>query len=153
MDGHIIPPTAQIAVSRYYLQHNEANSPDHFQFKPERWLALDEDDSALSSGNNAASEQQQRTEMRCAFAPFSIVDRGRVGKVMVWLEMRLVTAKTMWYFDFECAPGSAGGIGGGWPGRMMVGAELMNFSCITALWWIITVRTWSSRHEVISERD
>lgn len=36
---------------------------------------------------------------------------------MGYLEMRLTVAKTLWYFDFERAPGEAGELGGGWPGR------------------------------------
>ena len=51
--------------------------------------------------------------MRDAFAPFSIGPRGCAGKSMAYLETSLVLAKTLWYFDFEVAPGELGEVGAG----------------------------------------
>lgn len=123
VDGHIVPPGTQIAVSQYCLQHNEAYFPDPFQFDPERWLEEEEEEADQEnnkhtrSSSSPSSSAEQRTAMRRAFAPFSIGDRGCAGKAMAWLEMRLAVAKTLWYFDFAWAPGAAGELGGGWPGR------------------------------------
>lgn len=46
-----------------------------------------------------------------AYAPFSIGPRGCPGKAMAYLEVNLTLAKTLWYFDFEPAPGRLGDIG------------------------------------------
>lgn len=51
--------------------------------------------------------------MRRAIAPFALGDRGCAGKAMAYLEVSLMIAKTLWYFDFKKAPGEAGGLGGG----------------------------------------
>lgn len=54
--------------------------------------------------------------MRRAFIPFSLGDRGCAGKAVAYLEISLAVAKTLWYLDFEKAPGAAGELGGGGPG-------------------------------------
>lgn len=106
VDGHLIPPGTQVAVSQYSIQHNEAYFPDSFKFKPERWLTPEDSDQDPNVKNTP-------TANRGAFIPFSIGDRACAGKPMAWLEMRLAIAKTLWYFDFEQAPGEAGKLGGG----------------------------------------
>lgn len=116
VDGHVIPPGTQVAVSQYSLQHNETYFPDPFKFAPDRWL-MPEADEEGNTESESAEQRDARTAMRRAFAPFSIGDRGCAGKAMAWLEMRLAIAKTLWYFDFGRAPGQAGDLGGGWKGR------------------------------------
>lgn len=107
VDGHVIPPGTQVAVSQYALQHNEAYFPEPYKFTPERWLVAPD-------GESSSAEAIQH--MRRAFAPFSLGSRGCAGKSMAYLEMRLAVARTLWYFDFEVALGQAGELGGGWPG-------------------------------------
>ncbi|OTA98268.1 hypothetical protein M426DRAFT_17586 [Hypoxylon sp. CI-4A] len=82
VDGHVIPDGTVVGVNIYSIHHNEKYFPDSFTFRPERWL----DDA--------------RT-MRDAFAPFSLGPRGCAGKAMAYLEIYLVVAKVMWYFDFR----------------------------------------------------
>ncbi|ROW10230.1 hypothetical protein VMCG_01962 [Cytospora schulzeri] len=48
-----------------------------------------------------------------AFSAFSIGARACAGKPMAYLESSLVLARTLWYFDFEPAPGGLGAVGGG----------------------------------------
>ncbi|KAG6358759.1 hypothetical protein INS49_012278 [Diaporthe citri] len=115
VDGHVIPPGTQVAVSQYSLQHNPKYFPDPFEFRPERWLAPESEDGVPIP--ETAEQRDARTAMRRAFMPFSIGDRSCAGKSMAYLEMRLTIAKTFWYFDFEKAPGEAGELGGGWAGR------------------------------------
>lgn len=55
--------------------------------------------------------------MREAFAAFALGDTGCVGKAVAYQEISLIVAKTMWYFDFQRAPGKAGELGGGEAGR------------------------------------
>ncbi|KAI1340366.1 cytochrome P450 [Xylariaceae sp. FL0016] len=98
VDGHVIPKGVQVGVNLYTLHHDPEYFPDPYSFKPERWL--DSDDS-------------EKRRMRDAFAPFSTGYRGCAGKPMAYLEMSLVIAKLLWYFDFSVAPGEVGEVGGG----------------------------------------
>jgi hypothetical protein len=104
VDGHVIPPGTQVGVCVYSIHHNKKYFPEPFVFRPERWLV--EDEATLSL-------------MHSAFTPFSLGGRGCAGKAMAYLETSLVVAKTLWYFDFETAPGKAGqaGSGHGIPGK------------------------------------
>ncbi|KAI0139736.1 cytochrome P450 [Pestalotiopsis sp. NC0098] len=101
IDGHVIPRGTLVNVSPYALQHNEAYFPDPFTFIPERWIEGDE---------------EARKIAHDAFAAFSTGPRNCAGKPMAYLESSLVIAKTLWYFDFEAAPGHLGRVGGGTPG-------------------------------------
>lgn len=109
VDGELIPPGTIIGVNPFCIMHNELYFADPFEFKPERWLepqqnARDTRDSAGAS-------------VRVAFAAFALGDTGCVGKSMAYQEMSLIVAKTMWYFDFQRAPGKAGELGGGEAGH------------------------------------
>ncbi|KAK8065753.1 cytochrome P450 [Apiospora hydei] len=97
VDGHVIPPGTQLSVNLYALHHNEDYFPDAFTFKPDRWLESDD------LGN-----KQHR-----AFAPFIVGPRACAGRAMTYLEVSLVMAKTLWYFDFDRAPGPLGEVGQG----------------------------------------
>jgi cytochrome P450 len=90
IDGHSIPPGTRIGVNIYALHHNKDCFPEPFVFKPERWLP---EESQLSP--------EQTKIMHYAFSPFSIGPRSCAGKSMAYLEVSLVLAKTLWYFDFE----------------------------------------------------
>lgn len=102
VDGHVIPPGTQVGVCTYALHHNEQYFPEPFVFRPERWLV--EDSSELA-------------KMYSAFAPFSIGPRGCAGRAMAYLEASLVVAKTLWFMDFEPAPGKLGELGAGASGK------------------------------------
>ncbi|RYP11509.1 hypothetical protein DL764_000032 [Monosporascus ibericus] len=107
VDGHVIPSGTEVGVNIYALHHNEEYFPDPFSFKPERWLAAN-DDRGGESG---------KAGIHNAFAAFSAGPRGCAGKAMAYLEASLVTARTLWYFDFEAAPGRADGKGARTRGR------------------------------------
>ncbi|KAM7184614.1 Cytochrome P450 [Naviculisporaceae sp. PSN 640] len=98
VDGHVIPPGTQVGVNIYTLHHNPAYFSDPFSFQPERWLEADE---------------EKLKKMNSAFCPFSLGARGCAGKAMAYLEISLVVAKTLWYFDFEPAEGEIGRTGCG----------------------------------------
>ncbi|KAI1364842.1 cytochrome P450 [Xylaria arbuscula] len=112
VDGHVIPPGTEVAVSLYSLLHNEEYFPEPFVFKPERWLPQ-----SRGENRDRDSEEQKRQAARHAFQPFALGDRGCAGKAMAYLELGLVLARTMWYFNFERAGGEAGKVGEGKPGR------------------------------------
>ncbi|KAM0330969.1 hypothetical protein ACHAQA_003926 [Verticillium albo-atrum] len=103
VDGHAIPPGTHVGVNCYAIHHDEAYFHDSYSYEPERWLEADE---------------ETRRRMNAAFCAFSIGPRGCAGKPMAYLEASLVVARTMWHFDFDIAPGSAGKVGEGAPGGL-----------------------------------
>lgn len=101
VDGHFVPRGTHVAVNIYDIHHNAAYFPDPYAYKPERWLDADE---------------ERRRTMAAAFAPFSLGYRGCAGKPMAYMEVSLVIAKAVFYFDFKPAPGAVGRVGEGKPG-------------------------------------
>ncbi|KAH9887451.1 cytochrome P450 [Xylariomycetidae sp. FL2044] len=99
VDGHVIPKGTLVGVNHYCLHHNEAYFPDPFIFKPERWLG------AREGGHGT---DPSTSDTMPGFAPFSLGARGCAGKAMAYQEVGLVVAKTMYYFDFQTAPGYLG---------------------------------------------
>jgi hypothetical protein len=108
VDGHLIPRGILVGVNVYALHHNESYFPEPFTFNPNRWIApspeTDESRAAIKA-------------MHDAFAPFSTGYRGCAGKAMAYLEISLILAKVLWYFDFQAAPGKLGEVGGGKEGE------------------------------------
>lgn len=107
VDGHVIPRGVMVGVNPYCIMHNDEYFPEPFAFKPERWLGPDD-------GGSTSAEHL--LTMRRAHAPFALGETGCLGKGMAYMETSLVVAKTLWYFDFETAPGEAGRLGEGTPG-------------------------------------
>ncbi|KAI1740314.1 cytochrome P450 [Xylaria scruposa] len=101
IDGHVIPPGTVFGINTYSLHHNEDYFPNSFVYSPDRWLD--------------SKNSEQANLVRDAFAPFSIGPRACAGKSMAYLEIGLVLAKIVWYFDFEKASGKLGEIGAGNP--------------------------------------
>lgn len=97
MDGYIIPAGVQVGISPYSLLHNPAYFEKPFLFRPERWLDTEE----------------MTADARRAFAPFAIGERSCGGRAVAYLETKLAVARTLWYFDFQKAPGNDGDLGGG----------------------------------------
>lgn len=108
IDGHAIPPGTDFGVNLYSLHHNAGYFPDPFVYRPERWL----DEEERSASGLATITEQQR-----AWAPFIAGTHACPGQAVTWLETSLAFARTLWYFDFEAAPGNLGQIGAGKPGR------------------------------------
>ncbi|KAI1867118.1 uncharacterized protein JN550_007170 [Neoarthrinium moseri] len=102
IDGHIIPPGTQFGVNLYAMHHNEKYFPDPFTFNPDRWVSTD---SKIGESDESGRHR--------AFAPFIVGPRSCAGKPMAYSEVSLVIAKTLWYFDFQKAPGPLGEIGQG----------------------------------------
>lgn len=109
VDGELVPPGTIVGVNPYCIMHNDLYFTDPFEFRPERWL---------EPGQKLRETHKSRTTVRDAFAAFALGDTGCVGKAMAYQEISLIVAKTMWYFDFQRAPGKAGELGGGEAGRM-----------------------------------
>lgn len=109
IDGHFIPRGTIFGVNVYALSHNASIFPEPFQYRPERWLPPPH---AAGPGLDKKAVEMARN-MSDAFAAFSIGPRNCVGKSLGYLEVSIVLAKTLWYFDFEPAPGQLGSIGEG----------------------------------------
>ncbi|KAI0886534.1 cytochrome P450 [Annulohypoxylon maeteangense] len=107
VDGHVIPKGTKVGVNTYSLHHNEEYFPEPFTYNPDRWLIKGDSDEGATT----------RKAMHDAFAAFSIGSRGCAGKPTAYLEISLALAKTLWYFDFETAPGDLGDVGVGQRGE------------------------------------
>ncbi|KAK8054808.1 hypothetical protein PG993_000035 [Apiospora rasikravindrae] len=114
VDGHLIPPGTQVGVHLYSLFHNEDYFPDSYTWKPERWL---DSPGEVTTTEEKGENTSTREAMRKAFHPFLAGDRACLGKSMAYQEASLTLARTLWYFDFEMAPGAAGELGAGKRGR------------------------------------
>jgi hypothetical protein len=102
VDGTAVPEGTRIGVNIYSVHYNEAYFPAPWTFSPERFLEGDE---------------RQRSEVKAAFAPFSIgyracavkcwyfvpwfVDWRDAGKPLAYLETSVTVAKTLWYFELR----------------------------------------------------
>ncbi|KAI1298539.1 cytochrome P450 [Xylaria venustula] len=95
VDGHVIPPGTYVGVNTYAIQHNEDYFPEPFKYNPERWLEPDRVKSLLPE----------------PLVAFSTGSRGCPGKAMAYMELSLILAKALWYFDFKPAPGKLGIVG------------------------------------------
>ncbi|KAH9908627.1 cytochrome P450 [Xylariomycetidae sp. FL2044] len=101
VDGHVIPRDTYVGVNTYSIHHHEDYFPDPFTYNPDRWLESKCRDNTPGS----------REVIHAASNPFSTGSRGCAGKAMAYLEISLVLAKALWYYDFEPAPGRLGNIG------------------------------------------
>ncbi|KAI1340804.1 cytochrome P450 [Xylariaceae sp. FL0016] len=110
VDGHVIPRDTLVGVNPYCIMHNAEYFPDPFTYQPDRWL---EPHSPSDSGES----KQPRAAWKKAFSPFCLGETSCIGKPLAYLETSLVIATTLWYFDFDKAPGQAGKLGEGVEGR------------------------------------
>ncbi|KAI3316486.1 cytochrome P450 [Xylariaceae sp. AK1471] len=95
IDGHSIPPGTYVGVNTYAIQHNENYFIEPFKYKPERWLD--------SEGANGSVPEP--------LAAFSTGSRGCPGRAMAYMELSLLIAKSLWYFDFKSSKGDLGRVG------------------------------------------
>ncbi|KAL9067836.1 MAG: hypothetical protein Q9157_006684, partial [Trypethelium eluteriae] len=109
IDGHSIPKGTLVGVNIYSIHHNELYFPDSFTFKPERWLS--------DNARDAEEAPAERKAMLSAFSPFSIGSRACAGKTMAYMELSIVMAKTLWYFDFHTPEGKSSQAGAGIGGK------------------------------------
>ncbi|KAK8087562.1 hypothetical protein PG997_002523 [Apiospora hydei] len=114
VDGHVIPPGTQVGVHLYSLFHNEDYFPASYTWTPKRWLDPPGEVTTTQKKEDGTSTHEA---MRNAFHPFLAGDRACLGKAMAYQEASLTLARTLWYFDFEIAPGAAGELGAGERGR------------------------------------
>ncbi|KAF2770283.1 benzoate 4-monooxygenase cytochrome-like protein P450 [Teratosphaeria nubilosa] len=109
VDDQWFPEGTKVSVGFYCLSNNKDVYPEPFKFRPERWIADENDPKSVA--------QVQQAE--AAFCAFSAGSRGCVGKNLAWLEMLLVIAKLVYRFQVKQDPGNnlGGGSPDGRPGR------------------------------------
>ncbi|CAI7643427.1 unnamed protein product [Penicillium pancosmium] len=91
VSGYQIPPKTRVSVHQYaaYSSPTNFHNPEHFI--PERWLpeAIKNPSSPYFCDN------------REVFQPFSMGQRGCIGKTLALPLMRTIIARALWNFDFE----------------------------------------------------
>lgn len=87
--GHYIPEGYTVAVAPWAASHSTLNFADPERFDPERWLQQ-----PGGKGKYAADKLH-------ASQPFSLGQRGCIGKNLSFFEMRLILANLLWAFDLE----------------------------------------------------
>ena len=83
VDGHSIPAGVEIGVSAHALHHNSSHFSDSFEYRPERFLDAEAEDT-----------------LKC-FAPFSTGPRTCIGRNLAYLEMMIVLARVLLLFDMK----------------------------------------------------
>lgn len=89
----MIPAGTNVATDTYALQHNEENFPDPFKFRPERWIADDDDEK--KNGTTAADVARAES----AYSPFSAGPRACVGKNLANLELMITLGRVLYRMD------------------------------------------------------
>lgn len=118
VDGEWFPPGTDIGVPHYALHHDEHYFPDPFTFKPQRWLAQGSSNTVDIGSNQKATDDAQgkvsashQSLAASAFAAFGVGRTSCIGKYLVYQEISLVVARTIWLFDMRLEPGSTLGEG------------------------------------------
>lgn len=116
VDGHWCPPGTVVGNSTWAIHHNAEYFPDPFTFRPERWIAKDDNGEAVAMA-------------RSAFCAFSLGSRGCVGKSIAYVEVSLALANLFWRYDISLGQGQPTGGGAkvapaGWRGRTPEGYGL-----------------------------
>lgn len=88
IDGYRLPAGTTVAVSPWSATHSRLNFYEPDTFRPERWLA-GEEDKRFASDRLGAS------------LPFGTGPRVCIGKNLAYMEMRLIAAHLLWNFDVE----------------------------------------------------
>lgn len=86
VDGQYIPEGIAVGTGIYSIHHSPLYFPEPFAFRPERWL-------------------DRTAPVFEGYAPFSLGNRGCIGKGLALMEAMLTMATVLYTFDFETAPG------------------------------------------------
>lgn len=89
--GHYVPGGVTVAVAPWAASHSSLNFTDPDRFDPERWLQSPDNTTA----NKYAADKLHASQ------PFSLGQRGCIGKNLSFFEMRLILANLLWNFDLE----------------------------------------------------
>ncbi|CAI6336778.1 unnamed protein product [Periconia digitata] len=124
--GEWFPPGTDLGVPHYAVHHNETIYPDSFTYRPERWIVGASDSLGSSDGSatggvgNAVTSAEDVATAESGFCPFSIGQRGCVGRALAMKELTVVIARLVWLYNMRLAPGQermGTGAKGAEPGR------------------------------------
>ncbi|KAK5728388.1 hypothetical protein LTR15_001524 [Elasticomyces elasticus] len=87
--GEWLPGNVSLGMAQYAVFRSPTNFADPEQFIPERWFS---DDPKFAN------------DKREALQPFSFGPRNCIGRNLANIEMRLIFAKMIWWFDLELMP-------------------------------------------------
>lgn len=88
LNGDYVPAGTIVAIPIYAASRSPRNWAEPTSFIPERWLGED------ARFNN---------DKRHASQPFSFGPRNCIGRNLAYVEMKLIIARLVWYFDIENA--------------------------------------------------
>jgi cytochrome P450 len=103
------PPGTDLGVPHYAVHHNEVLYQDSFAYRPERWIVgcpSSNPDDVSSPELVTSADEVARAES--GFCPFSIGQRGCVGKALAMKELLVTIARLVWLYDMRLAPGQEG---------------------------------------------
>jgi cytochrome P450 len=105
--GEFFPPGTDLGVPHYAIHHNESLYSDSFAYRPERWIA-----GCKGAGSEHVTSAEEVALAESGFCPFSIGQRGCVGKALAMKELMVTIARLVWLYDMRLAPGQER-VGGG----------------------------------------
>ncbi|KAJ5902905.1 hypothetical protein N7495_003433 [Penicillium taxi] len=92
IDDKPVPEDTVVSTHHYASYHADANFALAGEFHPERWLGIDERFSA---------------DKRDVLQPFSLGQRGCLGKNVAYVEARIILARLVYNFDIQLCPESS----------------------------------------------
>ncbi|TLD09785.1 hypothetical protein PspLS_11624 [Pyricularia sp. CBS 133598] len=95
VDGKYIPKGTFLYVEAFASNRSPSSFADPEKFAPERWLPK----------THPLYNERYANDNFGAFKPFSAGPRDCIGKNLAYAELRLISSKVLWNFDFELAPG------------------------------------------------
>ena len=116
VDGQWFPPGVDVGVPNYTLHHNAEYFPSPFEFRPERWLSVNNQSQTHRKSSTASIAREATINVdlevaQAAFMPFGIGRTSCVGKYLAYQEISLTIARMIWQYDMRVKPGSTVGEG------------------------------------------
>jgi cytochrome P450 len=103
IDGQYFPQGTVVGVSTFAIHRNHNYYPKPLEFWPERWIA-----------NEVTGVSEKSVAIaKAAFCPFSIGQRGCIGKQVAYLELLIAMAMLLFIYDLRLPHGLEGRIGTG----------------------------------------
>jgi cytochrome P450 len=96
VDGIALPAGTNVGSGAFALHRNEEYFSNPLTFKPERWLP-------------EHTPAEEITHAKTAFCPFSLGNRGCIGKPMAYNELSIALGRVFWLYDVRLSPGDKTG--------------------------------------------
>lgn len=101
INGEYFGEGTLVGGSIFAIQHNERYYRDPFSFRPERWIA--------EQGTEA--EKDEIALAKSAFCPFSLGNRGCIGRQMAYNELSMALGRVFYQYDIRLKEGDHTGEG------------------------------------------